>query len=387
MKTFLLTCWLGIAGVSAFAGVFSDLPFDAARNLAAGSGKIVLIDFYTTWCGPCKMLDKTTWTDPAVIQLLESKTVALRLDAEKETALAQRYRIAAYPTVLLLKADGSEIDRLVGYREPQAFISDFTASLAGKDSVKRAQEAVEKAPAGDASARMQYGQALAQKGMDAEALKEYVWCFDHGLEKDQSFTGVRLSFLLSDIMNLANHYPAAKAALVTRRDDRNAKLIGGSTDYQNIVDLISLNKTLGETQRNMVVFDKLPANSKTRVIVRRLIVEQLLDAKRYADVLDGTDGKSDFERSVSRFNAVIGMLHNSTTQALIRSSTAKSGAQDFEALAGLKRNDEGKELGRLVLEFDSSQETRDALAKGATRAGNLELAEFAKEYQVKKTAQ
>jgi hypothetical protein len=137
----------------------------------------------------------------------------------------------------------------------------------------------------------------------------------------------------------------------------------------------------------MVVFDKLPADGKTRGIVRRLIVDQLLDAKRYADVLDGTDGKSDFERSVSRFNSVIGMLHNSTTQGLIRSSTAKSGAQDFEALAGLKRNEEGKELGRLVLEFDSSQETRDELAKAATHAGNMELAEFAKQYQVKKTTQ
>jgi thiol-disulfide isomerase/thioredoxin len=387
MKTLLLASWLGIAGLSAFAGAFSDLTFEAATKVAASSGKIVLIDFYTTWCGPCKMLDKTTWTDPAVIQLLESKTVALRLDAEKETALASRYKIAAYPTVLLLKADGSEIDRLVGYRDPQAFISDCTASLAGKDSVKRAQEAVEKAPAGNASARMQYGQALAQKGDDAEALKEYLWCFDHGLEKDQGFTGVRLSFLLSDIMNLANHYPAAKEALVTRRDKRNAKLSGGSTDYQTVVDLISLNKTLGEEQRNMVVFDKLPADSQTRVIVRRLIVEQLLDAKRYADVLNGTDGKSDFERSVSRFNSVIGMLHNSTTQGLIRSSTAKSGAQNFEALAGLKRNEEAQELGRLVLEFDSSQETRDELAKAANHAGNIELAEFAKQYQVKKTAQ
>jgi len=50
----------------------------------------------------------------------------------------------------------------------------------------------------DPSARMQFGVALAQKGKDAEALTEFLWCFDHGLEAGPAFTGVRLSFLLMD---------------------------------------------------------------------------------------------------------------------------------------------------------------------------------------------
>ena len=129
---FLLAVWLGAAGSSLAAAPFSDLSFEAASKLAGQTGKIVLVDFYTTWCGPCKLLDKTTWTDAAVIQLLEQKTVALRIDAEKEAALAQHYKILAYPSVLLIKPDGTEIDRLVGYREPKAFIDDFNAALGGR---------------------------------------------------------------------------------------------------------------------------------------------------------------------------------------------------------------------------------------------------------------
>src|SRR5580658_8830436 len=123
-----------------FAEPFADLSFEAASKHASQTGKIVLVDFYTTWCGPCKMLDKNTWTDAAVIQLLEQKTVALRIDAEKEAALSKRYKIEAYPSVLLIKPDGTEIDRLVGYKEPKAFMEDFNAALAGKNSIARAQD-------------------------------------------------------------------------------------------------------------------------------------------------------------------------------------------------------------------------------------------------------
>src|SRR5689334_17909830 len=98
---------------------FRAISFDAASKAAAAENKLVFIDFYTTWCGPCKMLDEQTWTDKKVGQLVGEKAVALKLDAEKEGVdAAKRYKIDAYPTLLLLKPDGTEVDRLVGFREP-----------------------------------------------------------------------------------------------------------------------------------------------------------------------------------------------------------------------------------------------------------------------------
>src|ERR1700741_1302547 len=95
---------------------FRPIAFEAATKAATAEGKLVFIDFYTTWCEPCKRLDKDTWTDAGVGKLVDGKAVALKIDAEKEKDLASRYKINLYPTMLVVKADGKEVDRIEGYK-------------------------------------------------------------------------------------------------------------------------------------------------------------------------------------------------------------------------------------------------------------------------------
>src|ERR1044071_6959278 len=96
-----LLCASAVFAAEKSAVPFRALSFDAACEAAAAEHRIVFIDFFTTWCGPCKELDRTTWNDPAVAKLLGEKSVPLKIDAEKEVALAKRYAIDAYPTLLL----------------------------------------------------------------------------------------------------------------------------------------------------------------------------------------------------------------------------------------------------------------------------------------------
>jgi thiol-disulfide isomerase/thioredoxin len=384
MKPLLVSAFVCLTALNIFADPFSDLSFEAASKQAAQTGKIVLVDFYTTWCGPCKMLDKNTWIDADVIKLLEQKTVALRIDAEKETKLAERYKIEAYPSVLLIKPDGTELDRLVGYRDAKTFMADFNATLGGKDSLARAQEKLTAAGTNDPMARMSYAKVLAQKGRDAEALDEYLWCFDHGNEVDPSFVGVRLSFLLADINALAAHFPAARKALESRRDERQAKLQAGSSDYTIAMDLVSLNGALGQKDKNLAVFDHLPHGSFARNAISQMIIDQLLEARRYADILGDKDGKSAFAKQVSQFNETLNRFPKDNPmrgqmEESLRHNTISSGAHSFEALAGLNRNDEGRDLAQQILKFDSSPATRATLAEAANRAGNTVLAQFIKQ--------
>jgi thiol-disulfide isomerase/thioredoxin len=384
MKTRLVCAGFVLMALNLMAAPFSDLSFDAALQQAAQTHKIVLIDFYTTWCGPCNLMDKRTWTDTDVIKLLEQKTVALRLDAEKETNLANRFKIEAYPTILLVRPDGTELDRLVGYRDPKMFTSDFGAALNGRDSVTRAKEKLTTGGTNDPMLRMQYAQSLAQKGKDAEALAEYLWCFDYGAEVSPSFIGVRLSFLLNEIEVLGKHYPPAEKALENRRDGRQAKILSGTADSKTMYDLVRLNEVLGQSGNTLALFDRLPTESPARHIMAGMIVDQLLAAKRYGDILSGGDPQAVFAQQVEMINYMMDTLNsnNPTTEMYkksYRKSTVDTGTHYFEALAGLERNEEGKQLAQQILKFDPSAATHATLAEAAERAGNTELAQFLKQ--------
>jgi len=109
--------------------VFLDIKLDAALKKAAQEKKVVFIDFYTTWCGPCKMLDKQTWPNPTVRKFLRQHTIPLRLDAEREKVIAKRYRINVYPSLVFIKPDGTERGRFAGFRDPQAFLDEAGSVL------------------------------------------------------------------------------------------------------------------------------------------------------------------------------------------------------------------------------------------------------------------
>lgn len=98
----------------------SRSPLDAAR-LEAAPDRLVVVDFYTDWCGWCQVLDRTVYPDPAVRRQLE-RAVFLRLDAEGEgLAAARRYRVDAFPTIVFLTARGHEVGRIRGFQPAPAF--------------------------------------------------------------------------------------------------------------------------------------------------------------------------------------------------------------------------------------------------------------------------
>lgn len=89
--------------------------FAAAMAKAAPGKQRVLIDFATTWCGPCKLMDQWVYTAEDVVTAAKD-LVAVKLDGDVERELVKRFGITAYPTMLLLQADGTEVRRVVGYQ-------------------------------------------------------------------------------------------------------------------------------------------------------------------------------------------------------------------------------------------------------------------------------
>ena len=276
--------------VSATAGApFLTLSLDRALARAAEQRRVVLVDFYATWCGPCNLLDRTTWIDVKVIALLEREAVPLRIDAEKEADLSRRYAIHAYPTILLLRPDGSVLDRMVGYQTPEAFIQSFQGALKGITALDRARQAVVDVRPGDlkgeVDARQNLARVLMQQGGREEALKEFLWLYDDGMKRNPSSRGVRNSFLLSDWARLGRDYAPALEALRQHRDAALRRFLAAPEDVSVSLDFTSLNHALNEDQATLETFDQLPPDSPGRKLLGAAVWDLLMAQRRYADAL------------------------------------------------------------------------------------------------------
>lgn len=89
--------------------------FEAALLQAEQEQKKVFVDVYTTWCGPCIVMQEAVFPQPEVGEYFNARFINFKFDAENEDEngpeLAARYDIGVYPTYLILEYDGTEISR------------------------------------------------------------------------------------------------------------------------------------------------------------------------------------------------------------------------------------------------------------------------------------
>jgi len=98
---------------------FSKINLEAAKKKASKSGKLIFIDAYTEWCGPCKRMAATTFKDEEVGDLFNENFINLKVEMEKDEdgrEIARRYRVSAYPTLLIIDGDGNLVKSVIGFK-------------------------------------------------------------------------------------------------------------------------------------------------------------------------------------------------------------------------------------------------------------------------------
>lgn len=89
------------------------------------SGGITMVDFWASWCGPCKMLGPVI---DDIANRYEGKAVVGKVNVDEEQTLASRYGVMSIPTVVFFK-DGKEVARKVGVMPPESFTDVLDANL------------------------------------------------------------------------------------------------------------------------------------------------------------------------------------------------------------------------------------------------------------------
>jgi thiol:disulfide interchange protein len=91
---------------------FEKNDFQASLAKAKKANKLIFLDIYTGWCGPCLQFSKTVLIDVEVSKTLNSKFINLKYDAEvgEGIEIDKKYGQGYYPTILILDSDGKIIE-------------------------------------------------------------------------------------------------------------------------------------------------------------------------------------------------------------------------------------------------------------------------------------
>ncbi|MBT3647117.1 MAG: thioredoxin family protein [Flavobacteriales bacterium] len=106
-------------GIEFFQGTWEE-----ALQTAEKGNKMIFLDAYTTWCGPCKLLKRNVFPNERVGKFYNKNFINVKVDMEKGIGrkLSSRYRVTVYPTLLFIDGEGNMIKKAVGYHPAQQLI-------------------------------------------------------------------------------------------------------------------------------------------------------------------------------------------------------------------------------------------------------------------------
>jgi thioredoxin 1 len=105
---------------------FIESDWNKALEQAKLQNKLIFLDAYASWCGPCKMLKRSTFQDKEAGEFFNKNFINVAVDMEKGVGLelAERYGVSAYPTLIVTDSEGKMVTYTRGYMDSRQLI-DF----------------------------------------------------------------------------------------------------------------------------------------------------------------------------------------------------------------------------------------------------------------------
>ncbi len=117
---FLTTINLQAQGIEFFKG-----SWDEALQMAKQQDKLIFIDAFTQWCGPCKRMARQTFPDPEVGKVFNENFINMQMDMEHGPGVEfrKKYPVNAFPTLFFIDGDGKVVRKAKGARRPKDLIT------------------------------------------------------------------------------------------------------------------------------------------------------------------------------------------------------------------------------------------------------------------------
>jgi thioredoxin-related protein len=152
-------------GIEFFEGTWKD-----AMAKAKAEDKLLFVDAFAKWCGPCKAMAKNVFTQESVGNFFNSNFINLKLDMEEADGVTfgHKYPVSAYPTLFFIDGDGKVIKNIKGGQQPDGLIA------LGEDAIKKVDKSLrfeEKYLAGDRSYDLMYNYVKALNAAGKPSLK------------------------------------------------------------------------------------------------------------------------------------------------------------------------------------------------------------------------
>jgi thioredoxin-related protein len=142
---------------------FESSEWKSILAKAKTENKIIFMDAFTVWCGPCKMMSNQTFPNKEVGDFYNRNFVSVKMDMEKGEGidLARKYQVNLYPTLLYIDSDGEIVHRTAGFMAPKEFIEVGKVAIVPEKRIKGLEA---KYNSGDRSPETLYAFAMAKSG-------------------------------------------------------------------------------------------------------------------------------------------------------------------------------------------------------------------------------
>lgn len=246
------------------------------KHKARNQKKLIFLDAYTSWCGPCKWMAKNIFTNDTVADFYNSNFICAKFDMEKGEGLelAKTYEIKSYPTLLYLTSEGELVHRTCGSREAKIFVSDAENALSQENQLRACAEKFESGKT-DSKFMLEYLDMLSKA------------CLEYGKELDTYFMLQKNSDLSSEgnwniIKNYTKNIDAREFQYLQTNKEEFMNRYGKTEVEDKIADIYKAN--LQTFKGDISIYNEL--KEKVRSLNLKNSEEILLDAdvKMYARI-------------------------------------------------------------------------------------------------------